>query len=868
MLLSLTPVGGDEFVVIAEDATSDPHGFVLQAQDWGNAAWEHQFSGPRGTQGARPSQGTPVNRTVRLQFRLYGASTDDLAARVAELELVMEALRRRGGTITRRAHGQTYRQHFEVLTTNGLQAGEWLPVADTRYILSPILEFVCAPYALGDPMAWTDVFSDAAAVDGYEVAAGTASALSVSGGLLHVASSVEHLLVDARRGYRYGDVEVSARIWPGSPAPGPGGPPRRWGVLLRYVDTATWLAATVEQVDAVTPVLCLRSCIGGVQTVISSVPLTNSLPGLSNIGGWIRGRVAGPSVLIQWTSGTTPPPSPWPSGAEYVTSSIPDSHLAAFGPGTDGRVGLYAVPQDGAGVGGWHTLRVQPLVSLGNGATPMHRTAFPLRCDIPGTAPALADITVTRDDASIGGAPRFALIAWAPHKSGWNRCTNGSFGDTAPSTIWWTKDAVPGVTAAAADITASPGDGHAAISLATTPLSGVAFGLGSEFKGGHRYRARCEVRTNAGSPTLELVIGCSGDLADSANQAPSSDWSTLEVDWTPGDDVYGAPYPYVAVRATGATGGAFWLRNVEVFEAEDEPTVPSQQEGRGAPPPLGVHALGATGFLVAASSGGTLTYTDSGVSALVPTAVNMATSGPGELAVSALLDPNLAGPDDYADGSLDVEVWARLAVQASVAGPRCAVWASHPAAAYDTDDLGGRRAMPPWGLAGKPLKSVAGYWRLVRLGVITVDVNPGNMAPWRLTARISWGAGSTGNVHIGALITVPARARALTPTGVVLSEGGYPQFIGSAGGDGRTVVKRIHSDGSGAVSAPPIPGRFADHGLGGSLLELPTGPVDMLAVFADQVPDDPAPAAAHVQHPSRLAIAVSPTPRWGHLRDI
>ncbi len=186
--------------------------------------------------------GTPSNRTVRLQFRLNG-TLNDLAARVAEIEAVMEAMRRRGGTITRRAHGQTYRQHFAVLTTNGLQAGEWAPVADTRYILSPILEFTCAPYALGDPMAWTD---DAAAIlDNTDVAAG-AGVPVIAGDLLTVPASGEHLLVDSLRGYRYGDVQVSTRLWPGAATGGD----RRWGVLLRYVDPDNWLAVTVEQVAA------------------------------------------------------------------------------------------------------------------------------------------------------------------------------------------------------------------------------------------------------------------------------------------------------------------------------------------------------------------------------------------------------------------------------------------------------------------------------------------------------------------------------------------------------------------------------------------------------------------------------------------
>jgi len=870
MLLSLTPTGGDEYVVIAEGATSDPHGFVLQAQDWGNAAWEHQFSGPRGTQGARPSQGVPANRTVRLQFRLYGSSTDDLAARIAEIELVMEALRRRGGTITRRAHGQTYRQHFEVLTTNGLQAGEWAPVADTRYILSPILEFVCAPYALGDPMAWQDVFADADTLDDYEVAQGAASALEASGGLLRVKATGGHMLVDARRGYSYGDVQVSTAIrWQSSASL-----TRRWGAILRYQDADNWVAATLEQDGAGTYYGRVRQCQAGVQAVLAE----GSFGSMTTERVWIVGRIAGRTAQVQ-VSKLANSPAPPPSGPLHpVDGIVVVSASATIGgtfpliePGGSGRVGLYASPADAAGGDGWEEVRVQPLMLTGSGTVNMIRGALPLGCEIPGTAPALADVSVIRANESTGGAPRFALIGWAPHRSGRNLVGNGDFGTTGGTgAAGWVSTAVTGLHAAA-DLPVAPGgSGVGVLWMSTTLNSGASIPLGVHVAAGDRITARVDVRRTAATPhpVIQVVLGVSGDLAVSADHdtTPDADWHTVEVTWQAAAATDSAS---LVVRAAGTVGGLVEMRHVQAWPSHDEPSIPSQRDGRGAHGPLSIIRVADPGGLtVASSAGGTLSYTASGVSPLLPSSVQMVPTGAGHLAVSALIDPNLVGPDDYADGSLDVEVWLRAAATSTVVGPRCAVWAGHPAAAYDTDALGGRRAVAPWGLTGKPIVQ-PGYWRLYRIGVLSLDINPGNPAPWRVTARIAWAAGSTGSVNISGLILVPARSRALTPTGVVLSEGGYPAFIASAGGDGLTIVKRIASDGSGSVSAPPVPGEFADHGLGGSLLELPTGRVDMLAVFADQVPDDPTPvAASHVGHPSHLAIAVSPTPRWGHLRDI
>lgn len=859
MLVSLTPRGGTEYTLIAEDHSTP---FVLQAQDWGNAAWEHTYAGSRGTQGARPAQGTLPNRTVRLQLRLYGQSTDNMATKQAEVEAVMDALRRNGGWITRRAHGQTYRQHMEVLTTAGLNAGEWSTLTDTRYILSPILEFVCAPYALGEPMAWTE--TAATLLPRLVAGAGSLSNVAVTGEFLSVASTSPHLLLDHQGGYRYGDVQMSAHIQPGSQTAGE----RRWGLLLRYLDPSNWLAVTVE--GTTTGYARIRSCLAGTQTILGGATLASNITAIAlNGGGWLVGRIDSGRVQVQFLEGPNAPASPWAT-AEGATVTLTGAALTAWGPGTAHRVGLYALPHDTLAVGGWRTVRCQPLAVIGSGASPLHKQAFPLRVDIPGTAPALTEVAVTRDNASTGGAPMFGLIGWAARNGGWNRCGMGDFGGAlgAGATTGWVVSAVTGVTAAATSITAATTGGKATLVMTTTANSGAAYALADEFRAGRTYRASCEVFLSAGSPVVRLALGKNGDLATSNPVTVTSAWQEVTVDWTPATDVYGgADFPHVAVRSNATAGGWVEVRRVRVYEVTDTPTLPTQTEGRHGRPPLGVVPYGGGGWLVESSSGGTLGYTTSGVSGLLPASANMtAITGAGTLVVSCIIDPALAGPDDYAAGSVDVDVWLRAAFAATVVSPRVAVWAQHPRAVVGTDTLGMRRMVAPWGTAGKPLAANTHY-RLSRVGPVTVDVHPDDPAPWRLVVALTWAAGSSGAVNLNGLILVPTRARALTPTGLTLSAGGYPAFIGAAGGDGRTITKRVRPDLSGAVEAPPARGAYGDSGLGGSLLELPTGAVDMMVLAADQVPDDPAPAGANVGHPTHLAVAVSPTPRWGHLRD-
>lgn len=880
MLLSLTPTGGPELVLIDGDT---PSPWVLVGQDWGNAAWEHQYAGARGTQGARAAQGALPNRTVRLQLRLYGDSTDHMAGLLEELAAVMDRMRRLGGRITRRAHGQTHRQHMEVLATTGLNAGEWTTVTDTRSILGPVMEFVCAPYAVGDPMAFVDPAADIP--DRYGVVTGGLGNLVLGAeGLLGITSASAHLLVEGLRSYRYGDVQVAAWCKPGSTAAGD----RRWGVLLRYIDPENWLAATIEQASG-SGFVRLRSCIAGTQTVLAEGSVT-SLATTAGTGTWVMGTIEGEQVtivhsLINAERVRRSPPTAWsPSGAVRVTHTLSGTAKAMWGPGTEGQVGLYALPQDASGSGGWLALHVQPAAHQGGqqASSPGIRRHWPILTNIPGSAPALGEVAITRDSAATTGAPVFGLLAWARRTSGWNRCTNGAFAaghaGGLSNTVGWAVTALSGITAAATSITALTGGGAATLVMTTTSLSGAAYTMQHEFRRGRTYRAVCEVQVASGSPSVQLCLGVSGDLAASTGTAPAAapGWTEMSVEWTPTATAHGgANLPAVAIRATSTAGGSVVIRRVQVIDTTETATIDTQTHGRGAIPPIGMYTEGGGGLVVESSTGGTLTVANNATeSAIFHRQILMnPISGAGSLLMSVLVDPHLVDADDYTGaGSVDVEVWVRAGFSVTVLGPRMAAWVTHPRAASTTDTLGTRRAIAPWGTAGRPLPALGDFWRLYRLGILTIPVagtaRDPTAEPVRLVLRMSWQAGSSGGAYVSGVVLAPARSRALTPSGLQLSAGGYPSLIGL--GDSSAVVSKVVGpDLAGAIRDTQARGLVGAAGLGGSLIELPAGPdLELMVLTADQVPDDPAPAAAGVKHSDRIELAVSPTPRWSHLRDI
>jgi hypothetical protein len=140
-----------------------------------------------------------------------------------------------------------------------------------------------------------------------------------------------------------------------------------------------------------------------------------------------------------------------------------------------------------------------------------------------------------------------------------------------------------------------------------------------------------------------------------------------------------------------------------------------------------------------------------------------------------------------------------------------------------------------YGSAGKLLTSPSSgtAFRFIRLGTVTLPVDTVTPLAWNLKVTGSWSAGGSGTFGLDYICVVPAKSRALSKTAVA-NDSTYPKFIiGTV-----DTTKTIRSDLSGLIaSAAGYAG--TDSGLGGSLIEIPSGTTEFFVKLSSLVPDDP-----------------------------
>lgn len=180
---------------------------------------------------------------------------------------------------------------------------------------------------------------------------------------------------------------------------------------------------------------------------------------------------------------------------------------------------------------------------------------------------------------------------------------------------------------------------------------------------------------------------------------------------------------------------------------------------------------------------------------------------------------------------VDVEVWARVALESSgLNSPKMTVsFSSGRGSAIYTRE---------WGVAGRPLigSSNSNPFKLTRLGTVSLPVK-GVGPDWVMQVAAAWSTPVFGTPSIGLdwIMLVPVDQRAVSPSGEPLDVA-YPKFL-EPGSTGNVLTKRISTDlsGSVAIDAGTLAGT---PGLGGSLLELPPGAVDMALVLSRSPADD------------------------------
>ena len=233
--------------------------------------------------------------------------------------------------------------------------------------------------------------------------------------------------------------------------------------------------------------------------------------------------------------------------------------------------------------------------------------------------------------------------------------------------------------------------------------------------------------------------------------------------------------------------------------------------------------------------------------------IRQTAAGAATQTASWLIDPSTLTAEGFTD-EVDVEVWAAVTLASTLVSPKLTL----SLRSEDGLSFGGERFTAEYGSAGKPLtKPSAGtVRRFVRLGTLGMPVDKATPRRWKAWLAGSVAAGSSGQFGVDYLLAVPARRRALSPTHKA-NDAAFPKFIASTA----STKKTVRSDLSGLV-ASGASNPVRDQGLGGSLLEIPTGQVDFVVKLSSLVPDDPTSDATSEQLAHTADVRLDVTPRY------
>jgi hypothetical protein len=213
------------------------------------------------------------------------------------------------------------------------------------------------------------------------------------------------------------------------------------------------------------------------------------------------------------------------------------------------------------------------------------------------------------------------------------------------------------------------------------------------------------------------------------------------------------------------------------------------------------------------------------------TGLKATAAGAGTASALMAVDPSTLATDDWSVDEVAVEVWARIELASTLVSPRVFL-SVQP---FAGTAFGAEQHCAEFGTAGKLLTvpSSGTRFRFVKLGTLNLPVDPAAPLKHNIKVAASWATGSSGTFGLDYLVMVPARQRALSASSKP-NDATYAKFIASTA----ATTKTIRSDLSGRVaSGAGNAGR--DSGLGGNLIQMPPGQVDVLIKLSSLVADDP-----------------------------
>ena len=374
-------------LTLADGTTGGVFSLIASSIDWGNAIYSHSYSGPRGTQGAKPSAGVAQNRTVTLPIRVYGSTVsttakDGLAASLKTLNQTVDELRRYGGRLTWQSLDQTYRQNLEILGTDGTSLSGWTNRAESKGIAEISVSLVCAPYATGDPFDIDD--QSFSSLSDYTFDNGSAANLTNAGAKLKSTGTsplVEYRAVQTQRGYTYGDAEITVKAAYAQTDT------FKAGAIFWRTDAANYWSAYVVDASAGS-YLRVDQVTAGVATQRATSTIAARVASAAVF--YVRARTEGALVTAEYWSA-----APTPLGAPTNTTSYSAT-------ASSGKTGLVFTP--GTTTSEIDFLTIRPFTY--SKATLPRKIS--LSGTIPGDATALANVELTTAQDS-----SWAMFGWA-----------------------------------------------------------------------------------------------------------------------------------------------------------------------------------------------------------------------------------------------------------------------------------------------------------------------------------------------------------------------------------------------------------------------------------------------------------------------
>lgn len=907
--------GASEIIIVNGDAPSV--GYRLMQPNLGNVDWQKFFSGPRGTQGARLAGAEAQNRAVSLQLEVVGTSQDDLHAKIERLWDLDHEWRKFGGALTWRPRNGSYKLLLDVLDSSA-RLGDYdrnLHLLNrARVELLP----VCAPYLKGEPY---DIFDGFDTDDGDWTKDVDGAGFSIQGGVLQPSANGTSRLRHTGRGYRYSDQMAQVKFRTGSTVTNfsldlficadPGGSESfisariqggnisvtKWAggtpvvgtsqAFTPSANTTYWLRIWREQRRILAAVYGAEPAILGSSALASPSTYTLTI----DEAAFYQAGHSGLRVAVVAFAGEQYDDFRVEPFSYQDNLGLPDQRILTGAiPGDAPALGEFSLAQNGASnnpvwalLGWWPRPVPWNWCANGDFEDDVDGWSVAAVLGVTGAATSIAqNATAARNKYGLGNGQvvtpasanvgttfkiqrrflpgRFyTLLVWASAASAVTSCrcrlgVSGSIADSPASALTTT----PQLYSAQWSPTTNQNGAYAcfeqtAATASTFSIDGV-----------------CVVEGGFPLFTGLNLTATTAVMYDSADEYPPTpflaiiDAGTSQQEIVQVDDV-GPSYAdgsgtmvrnLTIVRGREGTTAAFHVTNDVLVPL---PSVRSQLEGKGGQPVHGIIEG------ESADAGNLFTWTVQ-ADAACRLGNKLYASGIGSLGAAFadwLVDPSLMVPDDFTQGEVAVEVWARLAIHAGLTGPFCVVGAAPESATVSSGAIsspfGGLRYSEEFGAIGRPLvkPSSGEAWRFVRLGQIRLPVDRAKPARWRLFVRYYWTGASSATAGLDYLILVPAQGRALSPTGKADSAANFPRFFNTTA----VAVKTIRSDLSGLVQKPgvvPVP----DHGLGGSLIELPPGGCEILGKLSSLVPDDPSSntSTEELSYTSYMHLAV--TPRW------